>query len=231
MLVTRAVLGRTRRFARRRGRAGSCASAADGGAATSPRPVGPPDDERARLLGGPRGGGRGARGARSPAGRSGPATRPAAIFEAQALFARDPGIVDPAHARGRRRRCRRPRRSSPAPTIRRPSWPPSTTSTSARGRPTSATSAGGSPGSSRAAATGPVARATAARRSSSPTTSTHRRSRRSGPSSSPGSRSPAARRPVTRRSSPAAWGSRSSSASAPARREVRDGATALVDAR
>ena len=69
-----------------------------------------------------------------------------AIFEAQALFARDPGIVDPALAADRARA----RRADDAilaghATSRPTSSPRSMTTTSGNGRPTSATSAGASP--------------------------------------------------------------------------------------
>ena len=101
---------------------------------------------RARRSGGARDRGRRARGAgaaRSPP-RAGEEI--GAIFEAQALFARDPASSS--------RRCARwttgrppTSRSSPARTTRRASSPRSMTSTSAPARPTSATSAGGSPAS------------------------------------------------------------------------------------
>ena len=121
------------------------------------------------------------------------------------------------------------RRRGPAPTWRsstarmsRPgSSPPSTTSISGRARRMSATSAGAWPTCCAGRGRPTCGTPTAARRSSSPRTSTRRRSRPSARSSWPGSPWVAVRRPAMRRSSPAASGSRSCSALA-ARRPPHD---------
>ena len=152
---------------------------------------------------------------RSPARwRSGPGTEIGAIFEAQALFARDPGHRRPGAARDRRRDDAPTRRSSPA-RDEQAGILAAVDDEYFRARAADVRDVGRrvADPARRRAATRPVARRRRSRPSSSPRTSIHRRSRRSGPSSSPGSPSAAAPRPVTRRSSPAASASRSSSAS------------------
>jgi hypothetical protein len=122
--------------------------------------------------------------ARETAGRAGEDI--GAIFEAQALFARDPGILDPALAAV----------ADGASAVEAP--------------PTCATSAGGSPTCS-PAERGPTSTgATARPPSSPPRTSIRRSSPRSGPSWSAGSPWSAERRAATLRSSPAPSESRSS---------------------
>ena len=79
-----------------------------------------------------------------------PARRSARSSRRRRLFARDPGIVDPALDRDRGRSHRPPTRSSRSRPSRPTAWPPSMTTTSGSARRTCATSAGGWPRSSAA---------------------------------------------------------------------------------
>ena len=152
-----------------------------------------------------------------------------AIFEAQALFAADPGIVEPAMAAidagaaASEAIDRITAEQADMPRRRRRRVLPR-----ARGRPAGRRAARRRP-AARAGAAGPPSSRRHAGRSSRRTTSIPRSSPSSARSSSPDSRSPAGRRAATRRSSLGRSGSRSSSGSGPRSIARLDGVDVAVD--